>query len=174
MPPLHMFGRRWRISSDDFVCPAAVELAVRLSWVVILVFVLVFHIQASHTTHCFHLIRVTCLYLQEIEHLTCMGDGLDYQLTTYYLAISLGLLCLSCVLTLLLMVHSARGRIVERVAEGERHPRAWVPTLLYLNIFLTGVEFIWTGFGLYFTIEDYNNCKDQQKARTVIIGEYRE
>ena len=62
MPPLHMFGRRWRISSDDFVCPAAVELAVRLSWVVILVFVLVFHIQASHThtTHCFHLIRVTC------------------------------------------------------------------------------------------------------------------
>ena len=60
MPPLHMFGRRWRISSDDFVCPAAVELAVRLSWVVILVFVLVFHIQASHTFHCFHLIRVTC------------------------------------------------------------------------------------------------------------------
>ena len=106
--------------------------------------------------------------------MTCMGDGLDYQLTTYYLAISLGLLCLSCVLTLLLMVHSARGRIVERVAEGERHPRAWVPTLLYLNIFLTGVEFIWTGFGLYFTIEDYNNCKDQQKARTVIIGEFSE
>ena len=44
-----MFGRHWRISSDDFVCPAAVELVVRLSWIVILVFVLVFHIQVRES-----------------------------------------------------------------------------------------------------------------------------
>ena len=47
MPPLSMFGRHWRISSDDFVCPAATELLVRISWIFILVFVLVFHIQVN-------------------------------------------------------------------------------------------------------------------------------
>ena len=45
MPPLSMFGRHWRISSDDFVCPAIAEFVVRLSWIFILVFVFIFHIQ---------------------------------------------------------------------------------------------------------------------------------
>ena len=45
MPPLQLFGRLWRISSDDFVCPAVSEFFVRLSWIIILIFVLVFHIQ---------------------------------------------------------------------------------------------------------------------------------
>ena len=52
MPPVSMFGRTWRISSDDFVCPAATELVVRLSWVVILVFVLVFHIKEVENLEC--------------------------------------------------------------------------------------------------------------------------
>ena len=111
-------------------------------------------------------------FCQEIENLECLGGGLEYQLTTYYLCISLGLLSLTCVLNLLLMCHSARGKIVEAVTdEGERHPRAWVPILLYINIILTVFEFVWTGFGLYFTIEDFILCMDEHHERTVIIGE---
>ena len=112
------------------------------------------------------------LFPQEIENLECLGGGLEYQLTTYYLCISLGLLSLTCVLNLLLMCHSARGKIVEAVTdEGARHPRAWVPILLYINIILTVFEFVWTGFGLYFTIEDFILCMDEHHERTVIIGE---
>lgn len=111
-------------------------------------------------------------FSQEIENLECLGGGLEYQLTTYYLCISLGLLSLTCVLNLLLMCHSARGKIVEAVTdEGARHPRAWVPILLYINIILTVFEFVWTGFGLYFTIEDFILCMDEHHERTVIIGE---
>ena len=110
-------------------------------------------------------------FSQEIENLECLGGGLEYQLTTIYLCISLGLLCLTCVLNLAVMCHSARGRIVEHVTEeGARHPRAWVPILLYINIILTVFEFVWTGFGLYFTIEDFMRCMDEQHERTVIIG----
>ena len=52
MPPVSMFGRHWRISSDDFVCPAATELVVRLSWILILIFVLVFHIKEVENLEC--------------------------------------------------------------------------------------------------------------------------
>ena len=52
MPPLSMFGRPWRISSDDFVYPAAWELVVRLSSLFILCFVLVFHIREEEDLVC--------------------------------------------------------------------------------------------------------------------------
>ena len=52
MPPLSMFGRTWRISSDDFVYPAAWELVVRLSSLFILCFVLVFHIREVEDLEC--------------------------------------------------------------------------------------------------------------------------
>jgi len=151
MPPLSMFGRHWRISSDDFVCPAATELLVRISWIFILVFVLVFHIQ-------------------EIENLECLGEHQEYQLTTIYLCVSIGFLALTLILNLLITCHSARGKIVEHVSDNTRHPRAWVPYLLYLNVAFTVIEFIWTGIGAYFTIVDFMNCIDQEHERTVIIA----
>ena len=60
MPPLSMFGRHWRISSDDFVCPALAEFVVRVSWIFILVFVFIFHIQVWQ---CFSNLNRDNLYL---------------------------------------------------------------------------------------------------------------
>ena len=98
---------------------------------------------------------------------------MDYQLTTYYLCISMGMLAFTCLLNLILAWHSARGKIVEHVSgDEERHPRACVPPLLYLNIVFTIIEFIWTGVGAYFTIEDFIHCFDQEHERKVIVGEY--
>ena len=96
---------------------------------------------------------------------------MDYKLTTAYLAVTIGFLFITCILNFLLAWHSSRGKIVEHVSEGTRHPRAWVPALLYLNIAFTVIEFVWTGFGAYFTIEDFMRCMDQEHERTVIIGE---
>ena len=149
MPPVRMFGRHWRISSDDFVCPAATELLVRLSWILILVFVLIFHVM-------------------EVENLECLGA--EYQLTTYYLGITLALLTVTCLTNLLLLLHSARGRIVEPPGDSP-HPRACVEPLLYTNIALTGLEFLWTALGAYFAIKDYIKCYDEEHERTVILGE---
>jgi len=143
-----MFGRHWRISSDDFVCPAATELLVRLSWILILVFVLIFHVM-------------------EVENLECLGA--EYQLTTYYLGITLALLTVTCLTNLLLLLHSARGRIVEPPGDSP-HPRACVEPLLYTNIALTGLEFLWTALGAYFAIKDYIKCYDEEHERTVILA----
>ena len=148
MPPVRMFGRHWRISSDDFVCPAGAELFVRLSWILILVLVLVFHIL-------------------EVENLECFGA--EYQLTTYYLSISVAFLSVTCVTNLLLLLHSARGRIVEPPGD-QPHPRAWVEPLLYTNIGLTLLEFLWTALGAYFAIKDFIQCIDEEHERTVIVG----
>jgi len=148
MPPVHMFGRQWRISSDDFVCPALTELVVRLGWILVVVFVIVFH-------------------LLEAANLECLGA--EYHLTTYYLAILLGLLVIACCNSTLLARHSARGKIFEPVSVSP-HPRRWVETLLYINIFLTFAEFIWTAIGTYFTVNDFIKCIDQVHERTVIIA----
>jgi len=146
MPPIHMFGRQWRISSDDFVCPALTELVVRLGWILVVVFVIVFH-------------------LKEAANLECLGA--EYHLTTYYLAITLGLLFITCCNSVLLATHSARGQMFERSSS---NPRRWVEPLLYINIFLTLTEFIWTAIGTYFTINDFIKCIDQVHERTVIIA----
>jgi len=148
MPPVRMFNRYWRISSDDFVCPAATELLVRLSWIVILTFVLIFHVL-------------------EVENLECLGA--EYQLTTYYLGITLALLTVTCITNLLLLLHSSRGRIVEPPSD-QAHPRAWVEPLLYINIGLTVLEFFWTVLGAYFAIKDFIRCRDQEHERTVILA----
>ena len=146
-----MFGRHWRISSDDFVCPAGTELVVRLSWIIILVFVLVFHIK-------------------EVENLECLGA--EYQLTTYYLGVTLGLLAVACSVNLGLVLHSARGRIWIEASEASPHPRACVEPLLYANIGLTVLEFCWTALGAYFAIKDFIRCYNEEHERTVIVGQY--
>jgi len=148
MPPLQMFGRRWRISSDDFVCPALTELFVRVGWILVVVFVIVFH-------------------LMEAANLECLGT--EYHLTTYYLAITLGLLVMTCFNSGVLASQSAKGKIFEETSSTP-HPRRWVEPLLYINIFLTLAEFIWTAIGTYFTIKDYFRCIDQVHERTVIVA----
>jgi len=148
MPPVQMFGRQWRISSDDFVCPAVTELVVRLGWVVVVAFVIIFHVM-------------------EAAHLDCLGG--EQHLTTYYLAILLGLLLIACCNSGFLASHSARGKIFEP-ASTRPHPRRWVTLFLYINIGLTFAEFVWTAIGTYFTIKDYLKCIDEFHERTVIIA----
>ena len=59
MPPVQMFGRQWRISSDDFVCPALTELFVRTGWVVVVIFVIIFHLLEAANLEC--LVRIFLL-----------------------------------------------------------------------------------------------------------------
>ena len=93
--------------------------------------------------------------------------GAEYQLTTYYLSISIGILVITCMVNLMLAWHSSKGRIVEPV---DSNTRRCVPPLLYLNIALTLMEFIWTVVGAVFTIKDFMKCIDEEHERTVIIG----
>ena len=52
MPPLELFGRQWRIASDDFVCPAIIEFFLRLLWILIIGIVLGFHLLESAMLDC--------------------------------------------------------------------------------------------------------------------------
>ena len=97
-------------------------------------------------------------------------QGAEYHLTTYYLAILLGLLVIACLNSGLLANQSAKGRKFEPTTSTNPHPRRLVEPLLYVNIILTFVEFIWTAIGTYFTINDFIKCIDQVHERTVIIG----
>jgi len=146
MPPVQMFGRQWRISTDDFVCPALTELFVRTGWVVVVIFVIIFH-------------------LLEAANLECLGA--EYHLTTYYLAILLGLLIIACCNSGLLAGHSAKGKIFDLT---KPHPRKLVEPLLYINIILTFAEFVWTAIGTYFAVNDFIKCSDQIHERTVIVA----
>ena len=60
--------------------------------------------------------------------------------------------------------HSARGSLCDE------KPRHWVRSLLYINIFLTATEFLWTVMGTYFSIHDYISCQQDDQARPVIVA----
>ena len=92
-------------------------------------------------------------------------------MTTYYLAVTLGLLAVACCVNLALLLHSARGRIWIEPSEEEPHPRACVQPLLYANIALTVVEFFWTALGAFFAIKDFIRCYNEEHERTVIVGQ---
>jgi len=143
MPPILLFGREWRTSSDDLVCPAVTELLVRLNWVVVVTAVLVFHVRETYT-------------------LQCLGE--EYGETTLYLAITLAILVTTCVLQALLALHSGRGSL------SDSSPRRWVPTILYVNVMLTVAESLWTVLGTFFTVNDFINCREEEHARSAIVA----
>jgi len=143
MAPIQLFGRQWRMGSDDLVIPATIELLIRMSWVVVVGAVLIFHVI-------------------ETETLMCLGE--EYTETTYYLCITLGLLVTTCLHIALLASQSARGSI------SDSRPRHWVEPLLYVNVFLTAAELLWTIVGTFFTVHDYQSCINQDRARTVIVA----
>jgi sn1-specific diacylglycerol lipase len=143
MPPILLFGHQWRTSSDDLVCPATFELSVRLVWVVIVTAVIIFHVQETWTLQCL---------------------GAEYGETTLYLSITLAILVLTCLNQVLLVQHSAKGSLCDE------KPRRWVRSLLYINVFLTATEFLWTGMGTYFSIHDYISCQQDDQARPVIVA----
>jgi len=145
MPPLQLFGRDWRVGSDDFVCPAITEFLIRSGWLVVFTGVIIFH-------------------LRETATLSCLGGGAEYHETTAYLVTTMVLLTLSCISVALLGTNSSKGTITQSEA------RRWVPFFLYLNMFLNTVELLWTICGTAFTINDFLKCKDEMHARTVIIA----
>jgi len=138
-----LFGRHWRVGSDDFVCPALTELLVRGGWLVVFTGVLAFHLRETSTLKCL---------------------GAEYNETTAYLVTTMVLLALTCISVGLLGAHSRKGTIFSQEA------RAWVPNLLYLNMALNTVELLWTFCGTAFTVNDFVKCKDEMHARTVIIA----
>ena len=52
MAPLRLFGRHWRVGSDDLVCPAVTELSIRLGWVAVVVAVIIFHVREAESLQC--------------------------------------------------------------------------------------------------------------------------
>jgi len=144
MPPVSLFGRYWRIASDDFVYSSVAEFLIRLGWIVIIVFIFIFHIK-------------------EVEKLDCLDK--EYQKTTIYLITSVVLLFLTCINLLVLASQSARGSIFDGT-----NKRRWVLPLLYVNIFLTVGESIWTITGTFFVIKDYLKCIGEMDERRVILG----
>jgi len=143
MAPILLFGHQWRTSSDDLVCPALFELSVRLFWVVIVTAVIILHVQETWTLQCL---------------------GAEYGETTLYLSITLAILVLTCLNQVLLAQHSAKGSLCDE------KPRRWVRILLYINVFLTATEFLWTVMGTYFSIHDYISCHKDDQARPVIVA----
>jgi len=143
MPPILLFGHQWRTSSDDLVCPATFELSVRLVWVVIVTAVIIFHVHETWTLQCL---------------------GAEYGETTLYLSITLAILVLTCLNQVLLAQHSAKGSLCDE------KPRRWVRSLLYINVFMTATEFLWTVMGTYFSIHDYISCQQDDQARPVIVA----
>ena len=49
---VQMFGRQWRISSDDFVCPGLTELLVRLAWLTVITALIALHLQETEYLKC--------------------------------------------------------------------------------------------------------------------------
>ena len=43
-------------------------------------------------------------------------------------------------------------------------------SLIYINVFLTATELLWTMMGTYFSIHDYISCQQDDQARPVIIA----
>ena len=43
-------------------------------------------------------------------------------------------------------------------------------TLLYINVFLTITELLWTIMGTIFTVHDYLSCQQNDQARPVIVA----
>lgn len=146
MPPLLLFGRQWRIATDDFVFPSVIELFIRGGWIVVISVVLGFHIQ-------------------KLGSLKCLGT--DLVSTSLYLVVSLVLLLLTCSNLLLLAMHSARGRMWE---PPDRHPRRHVSTFLYVNIFFTLAECLWTLTGTFLAFKDLVRCADDLTERSVIVA----
>jgi len=146
MPPVSLFGRQWRIATDDFVYPSIVEFLFRLGWIVLIAFIFAFH-------------------LEEAGKLQC--QGFEYQKTTIYLITSLSLLSLTCFNLLALAFQSARGRIFDT---DRPRARRWVPLLLYINIVVTIVELVWTIAGTIFVVRDYMKCINETEERHIIIG----
>ena len=60
--------------------------------------------------------------------------------------------------------HSAKGSLCDE------KPRRWVRSLLYINVFMTATEFLWTVMGTYFSIHDYISCQQDDQARPVIVA----
>jgi len=90
--------------------------------------------------------------------------GAEYGETTLYLSITLAILVLTCLNQVLLAQHSAKGSLCDE------KPRRWVRSLLYINVFMTATEFLWTVMGTYFSIHDYISCQQDDQARPVIVA----
>jgi len=134
MPPVNLFGKEWRIGTDDFVYSSIVELMFRIGWSVGIAFVLGFH-------------------LSELGNLECLGQ--EYKYTTAYLSTALILQTIISVNLTFLAYHSSLGTIFDKTVP---HPRRHVSLLIYLNIILTTTELFLTFAGTYFVIKDWTRC----------------
>lgn len=145
MPPLVLFNKEWRVGTDDFVYSSIIEVLVRGGWTVGLSFILGFHVQEAGT-------------------LKCLGK--EYQFTTAYLITAFIFQAINTANLILLSYYSSRGKIFDKSSP---HPRRFVSPLIYVNIFLTVIEFILTCVGTFFAIKDLLRCMDEERERVVII-----
>ncbi|KAG0725122.1 Sn1-specific diacylglycerol lipase beta [Chionoecetes opilio] len=129
MPALVVFNRRWRIGSDDLVIPGIIEVFLRFVWLGLTTALLVQH--ESDTSRCSsgsHLLRL-------------------------FLLGSLVLQGVTLVITMLLVVHSCRGTIVNTL------PRKHVPALLVTRVVFGIPEVVWNFIGSAWIVTGQIECE---------------
>ncbi len=120
---LRVFGCLWRVASDDLVLPAWIEFAFRCLGLSVAAGVLVF---------------------EEVTENSCASE---YHLGVY-LAVAVGLFSLTGANLLLLALESAKGSIWDP----DPNARWKVVPLVYVNIVMTVLEFLWALVGSVWVI----------------------
>ncbi len=135
---LRVFGCLWRIASDDLVLPSWVEFVLRCVGLGVVVGVLVF------------------------ERITEDSCASEFHLDLY-LAVAVALFTLTLVDLLLLALESAKGAIWDP----DPSVRQRVVPLVYANIALTAVEFVWALVGSVWVVRGLMaECVKRGESRT--------
>ncbi|XP_063858266.1 diacylglycerol lipase-beta-like isoform X4 [Scylla paramamosain] len=129
MPALVVFNRRWRIGSDDLVIPGIIEVILRAVWLGLTTAIMVQH--ESDTSRC--------------------SDG--SHLLRLFLLVSLVLLGVTLVITMMLVVHSSRGTIVNAL------PRKHVPALIVTRVVFGIPEVMWNIIGSVWILMGEIKCE---------------
>ncbi|CAL4085355.1 unnamed protein product [Meganyctiphanes norvegica] len=138
MPALVVFNRRWRIGSDDLVIPGVVEVVIRTAW-----FALLIALFASHEAN-----------------LDQCDDG--SHLLRLFLLGSMIILGTTLIITIVLVIHSSRGTIMNP------SPRSGVPKLIIARVMLGVPEIAWSILGSVWVLSGMVDCEDESVIPVLI------
>lgn len=138
MPALVVFNRRWRIGSDDLVIPGVIEVVIRTAW-----FALLIALFASH----------------EVNLDQCEDGG---HLLRLFLLGTMIILGTTLVITIALVIHSARGTIMHPTA------RSGVPKLIIARVMLGVPEIAWSILGSVWVLSGMVDCDDESVIPVLI------
>ncbi|KAB7502007.1 Sn1-specific diacylglycerol lipase beta [Armadillidium nasatum] len=147
MPSLVVFGRRWRIGSDDFVFPGIFEAVVRAAWLILTLVLFYEHIRDSEKI--------------DPDGTSCKkGETL---IRIYVIGV-LVILSLSFLLSVTLAIHSAKGTIMTTA------PRRYVPQILIFRVVFGVFEIGWNILGTLWLYSDQVQCEKSSAIWVLLEG----